>query len=105
MRDGVGVVESGYVQAAHGHMPDKNPIPPTPTTSVGVCASVVVPLPSSPFGLAPQQKTLPAEDNAHAHPVPTAMSTTLERRPEPPGPMTCTGVNESAEGAVMEPID
>src|SRR5438034_11777678 len=58
-----------------------------PETLTGVLAFVVVPLPSSPYVLAPQHIAAPALVTAHICPLPAAIAVTPDVRPE-----TLTGI-------------
>jgi hypothetical protein len=62
--------------------------PVRPVTATGVDELVVVPLPSSPWALYPQQSTVPFESSAQAEYSPAEMAVTLV------GPRTATGVDE-----------
>src|ERR1700733_13963967 len=63
--------------------------PLRPLTATGVDESVVVPFPSSPYVLSPQQSTVPPVRRAQAWTSPPAMAVVLVR------PLTGTGVPES----------
>jgi hypothetical protein len=76
-------------------IPDRVPLPPTPTTWTGVDEFPVVPSPRRPSAPLPQQNTAPEPFTAQACSVPSPSAVIPVRVPEPPTPTTWTGVAES----------
>ena len=72
--------------------PESVPDPPTPLTCTGLNRTVVLPSPTAPSSLYPQQTTPPEACNAHIVTPPLLTAEIPDSVPVPPTPVTDTGL-------------